>query len=190
MHLFLFVFLETNFVLFCFTDGMIVSHFPYGPTAYFSLHNVGLRHDIENRGTVSEQYPHLIFDNFSSTLGARVKNILKFLFPVPKPESQRAMTFSNSHDFISFRHHVYQKYGHNKVELMEVGPRFEMKCKFTRPFFLVPDWLVKQYFLSSFFSYLFLLVYQITLGTVDIAEADKEWVYRPYMNTTKKRDFL
>jgi U3 small nucleolar ribonucleoprotein protein IMP4 len=25
-------------------DGMIVSHFPYGPTAYFSLHNVVLRH--------------------------------------------------------------------------------------------------------------------------------------------------
>jgi len=141
-------------------DGMIISHFPYGPTAYFSLHNVVLRHDIQNRGTVSEQYPHLIFDNFNSSLGERTKSILKYLFPVPKPDSQRVMTFSNSHDFISYRHHVYQKFGHNKVELMEVGPRFEMK------------------------------LYQITLGTIDITEADKEWVARPYMNTSKKRDFL
>lgn len=164
---------------------MIISHFPYGPTAYFSLHNVGLRHDIENRGTVSEQYPHLIFDNFSSNLGARAKNILKFLFPVPKPESQRTMTFSNAHDFISFRHHVFQKYGHNKVELMEVGPRFEMKC--TRPLFSL---VFACHFLDVNFPLFSILVYQITLGTVDIAEADKEWVYRPYMNTAKKRDFL
>lgn len=139
-------------------DGMIVSHFPYGPTAYFSLHNVGLRHDIENRGTVSEQFPHLVFDNFSSPLGARVKNILKFLFPVPKPESQRCMTFSNAHDFISFRHHVYQKYGHNKVELMEVGPRFEMKREsFTFLFVILRLFLTKM---SLFFLLFFLLLFQ------------------------------
>ena len=34
-------------------------------------------------------------------------------------------------------------------------------------------------------------VYQLILGTVDTADtADVEWVYRPYMNTTKKRKFL
>jgi len=115
---------------------MIVSHFPYGPTAYFSLHNVVLRHDIENRGTVSEQYPHLIFEEFNSKLGERVKNILKYLFPVPKPDSHRTLTFANSHDFISFRHHVFQQYGNKKVELMEVGPRFEMKCYFS--YFIYP----------------------------------------------------
>lgn len=53
-------------------DGMIISHFPYGPTAYFSLHNVVLRHDIKDQGTVSEAFPHLIFENFNSKLGARV----------------------------------------------------------------------------------------------------------------------
>jgi len=31
---------------------------------------------------------------------------------------------------------------------------------------------------------------QIKLGTVDQAEAQIEWVIRPYMNTTKKRKFL
>jgi len=108
-------------------DGMVVSHFPYGPTAYFSLHNVGLRHDIDDRGTVSEQYPHLIFDKFNSKLGDRIKSILKFLFPVPKEDSKRVMTFANTNDFVSFRHHVYQQTGPKSVELMEVGPRFELK---------------------------------------------------------------
>jgi U3 small nucleolar ribonucleoprotein protein IMP4 len=140
-------------------DGMIVSHFPYGPTAYFTLNNVVLRHDIPDRGTVSEAYPHLIFNNFTTNLGTRVSNILKYLFPVPKDDSKRVITFANDSDFISFRHHVYYKIGQD-IQLAEVGPRFEMK------------------------------LYEIKLGTADITEADVEWTYRPYMNTTKKRDFL
>ncbi|KAI9205687.1 anticodon-binding protein [Polychytrium aggregatum] len=140
-------------------DGMVVCHFPYGPTAYFSLHNVALRHDIDNRGTVSEQFPHLIFNNFNSKLGNRIQNILKYLFPVPKEDSKRVMTFSNESDFISFRHHVFYK-AQDEVNLVEVGPRFEMRA------------------------------YEIRLGTVDIAEADIEWVWRPYQRTAKKRDLL
>ncbi|KAL7326065.1 snoRNA-binding rRNA-processing protein imp4, variant 2 [Mucor circinelloides] len=111
-------------------DGMIVSHFPYGPTAYFSLHNVVLRHDIKDQGTVSEAFPHLIFENFNSKLGARITNILKFLFPVPKDDTKRVMTFCNDNDYISFRHHVYVKAA-NQVELAEVGPRFEMRRKWS-----------------------------------------------------------
>lgn len=140
-------------------DGMIVSHFPYGPTAYFTLNNVVLRHDIPDRGTVSEAYPHLIFHNFTTKLGTRVSNILKYLFPVPKEDSKRVITFANDSDFISFRHHVYYKVDRD-IQLAEVGPRFEMK------------------------------LYEIKLGTADITEADVEWTYRPYMNTTRKRDFL
>lgn len=38
---------------------------------------------------------------------------------------------------------------------------------------------------------LFVTVYQIILGTIEnVDTADTEWVYRPYMNTTKKRKFL
>ncbi|KAJ3215213.1 snoRNA-binding rRNA-processing protein imp4 [Dinochytrium kinnereticum] len=137
-------------------DGLVISHFPYGPTAYFSLHNVVLRHDIPDRGTVSEQFPHLIFNNFNTKLGLRVQNILKYLFPVPKEESKRVMTYSQENDFISFRHHVFAQSGKD-VELMEVGPRFEMRA------------------------------YEIKLGTVDIAStADTEWVHRPYSNAAKK----
>jgi hypothetical protein len=54
-------------------------------------------------GQVSEEYPHLIFDAFDTALGRRLKNILRFLFPVPKPDSKRVMTFANRNDYISFR---------------------------------------------------------------------------------------
>lgn len=91
--------------LFTFVDAMIVSHFPHGPTVFFTLNNVQLRHDIGSyqNSTVSEQYPHLIFENFTSKLGGRVRDVLKHLFPVPKEDSKRVMTFANENDFISFR---------------------------------------------------------------------------------------
>lgn len=141
-------------------DGLIVCHLPYGPTAYFTLANTVMRHDIPDVGKMSEAYPHLIFNNLSSKLGQRVTNILKYLFPVPKDDTRRVITFANEEDYISFRHHIYKKV-EKTVELTEVGPRFEMK------------------------------LYQIILGTLDMTDsADVEWVYRPYMNTAKKRRFL
>jgi len=63
-------------------DGIIVSHMPYGPTAYFGLSNVVLRHDLKDKvDPVSEAYPHLIFDNFSTKIGDRITSILKHMFP-------------------------------------------------------------------------------------------------------------
>ena len=67
---------------------MIVTHFPYGPTAYFGIMKAALRHDITRHkteddtyslSTVSQVYPHLIFDNFGSRLGGRV---CLFFFPL------------------------------------------------------------------------------------------------------------
>ncbi|KAG1779826.1 Brix-domain-containing protein [Suillus placidus] len=142
-------------------DAMIVSHFPHGPTVYFTLHNVALRHDIGSykSSTVSEQYPHLIFEEFTSKLGGRVRDVLKFLFPVPKEDSKRVMTFSNDGDFISFRHHVFVKVVRD-VQLAEVGPRFEMKP------------------------------YEIRQGTIEQTEAEREWVLAHYAKTAKKRSLL
>lgn len=110
-------------------DALVVSHFPHGPTVLFTLHNVVLRHDVASgsTSTVSEQYPHLVFDGFKSKLGERVKNVLKYLFPVPKEDSKRVMTFANEGDFVAFRHHVFIKTSHKEVQLAEVGPRFDMR---------------------------------------------------------------
>ena len=142
-------------------DGLIVSHLPYGPTAYFGLSNVVLRHDLKDKvDPVSEAFPHLIFDNFSTKIGDRITQILKHLWPMPKVDSKRIVTYANRDDFISFRHHVYRKADHKSVETKELGPRFELKP------------------------------YQICLGTVDQANAQKEWVLRPYMNTSKNKTHL
>lgn len=130
-------FLSDLFIIFPFlklTDGLVVCHLPFGPTAYFTLYNVVMRHDVPDIGTMSEAFPHLIFHNFTTRLGKRVSieqtfihvvllcffigcvysnnsnnlvtqvsSILKYLFPVPKEDSRRVITFANQEDFISFR---------------------------------------------------------------------------------------
>merc|ERR1719361_982767 len=145
-------------------DGMILCHLPYGPTAYFSLKDVIARHDLPKDGlaNVSEQSPHLIFNNFSTLLGERVTRIVKYLYPVidekHKAKIRRVISYSNVNDFILFRHHIYRKVNQNQdVDLIEVGPRFTMR------------------------------LYQIKLGTIDMKEAQTEWVLRPHMNTAWKR---
>ncbi|KAL1419300.1 hypothetical protein MTO96_005384 [Rhipicephalus appendiculatus] len=104
--------------------------------------------------------PHLIFHNFKTRLGKRVVNILKYLFPVPKEDSHRVVTFANQDDYISFRHHTFKKEGKD-YQLQEVGPRFELKL-----------YEIKLGTLDA------------------AAALDVEWSLRPYMNTAKKRRFL
>mmetsp|Transcript_2040 Transcript_2040/g.8999 ORF Transcript_2040/g.8999 Transcript_2040/m.8999 type:complete len:87 (-) Transcript_2040:58-318(-) len=53
--------------------------------------------------------------------------ILKHLFPVPKPDAKRVITFANNSDFISLRHHNYRR-EEGGIALTEVGPRFELRC--------------------------------------------------------------
>lgn len=89
-------------------DGLVICHLPYGPTAYFNMTDIVMRHDIPDIGTMSEQYPHLIFHNFKTKLAERTMSILKYLFPVPKEDSKRVMTFANHDDYICFRHHTYK----------------------------------------------------------------------------------
>lgn len=141
-------------------DGLVVCHLPYGPTAYFNMTDIIMRHDIPDLGTMSEQYPHLIFHNFKSKLGERTMNILKYLFPVPKEDSKRVITFANHDDYICFRHHTYRTVD-RQVELSEVGPRFQLRL-----------YEIKLGTLDN------------------AEAADTEWALRPYMNTAHKRRFM
>ncbi|XP_036160125.1 U3 small nucleolar ribonucleoprotein protein IMP4-like [Myotis myotis] len=141
--------------------GFTVSHLPFGPTAYFTLCNVLMQHDIPDLGTVSEAKPHLIIHGFSPRLGKQVSDILRYLFPVSKEDSHRVITFANQNDYNSFQHHVYRKTKHCNVQLTEVGPHFELK------------------------------LYMIRLGTLEQdATEDVEWLWHPYTNTAHKRVFL
>lgn len=141
-------------------DSLVICHLPHGPTARFTILNTVLRHDIPDVGTMPQEYPHLIIHNFKSKLGQRVVNILKYLFPVPKEESKRAVTLINHEDLILFRH--YQSYKEEKrIKVKELGPRFELKLYEIKRGTLDED-----------------------------AVADVEWCLRPYTNTAKKQRFL
>lgn len=148
--------------------AMTVSHFPHGPTASFTLHNVVMRHEIPEalRGTVSEAYPHLIFEGFSTKLGKRVVRILQHLFP-PRDHftsraklSSRVIIFANRDDWIEMRHYVYVQTSKENVELSEVGPRLTMR------------------------------LFEIRRGTLEDKEAHAEWQLRQYTRTAKKKTFL
>jgi len=148
-------------------DGMVVCHLPFGPTAYFGLSNVVLRHDIGDKrevGTVSGAYPHLVFDGFHGKLGDRLKTVLRHLFPPPTKQDDtekkgRVVTFANmaKDDYISFRHHAYSKTGEGVkgIDLVEKGPRFEGR------------------------------LYQLKLGTLADRHAENEYVLRSYINSSK-----
>ncbi|KAL8805171.1 MAG: hypothetical protein Q9182_002153 [Xanthomendoza sp. 2 TL-2023] len=148
--------------------ALTVSHLPHGPTASFSLHNVLLRHDLPlpSRGTVSESYPHLIFENFTTPLGKRVVQILKHIFPPREAATtnqkvgSRIVTFKNIEDSIEVRHHVFVRTGYQSVELAEVGPRMTMRC------------------------------FEIRGGTIESKAGDTEWALNQYTRTARKKDYL
>lgn len=147
--------------------ALSISHLPHGPTVSFSLHNVVLRLDIPNslRGTVSESYPNLIFEGFTTPLGQRVVKVLKHLFP-PKPtvttkaKSGRIVTFKNIDDAIEVRHHVYVRTSYDSCELSEVGPRMTMR------------------------------LFEIRGGTLENKDGDVEWHLNQYTRTSRKKDYL
>lgn len=141
-------------------DNIVVCHLPHGPSVFFNISNLVMRHDVPDIGHASEQKPHLIFHNFKSNLGIRVMKTLKHIFPVPKPNSKRVITFANHDDFISFRHHTYD-FINKELVLNEVGPRFQLKL-----------YQIKLGTID------------------EICAADTEWILRPYMNTSVKRRFL
>ncbi|KAK3685886.1 anticodon-binding protein [Podospora appendiculata] len=147
--------------------AMTISHFPHGPTLMCSLHNVVLRADVPRsiKGTVSESFPHLIFEGFTTKLGLRLVKILKHMFPPRDPNTSkiagnRVITFVNQDDCIEVRHHVFVKTSYDSVELSEVGPRFTM-----RPF-------------------------SITMGTLENKDADVEWHLNQYTRTSRKKNYF
>eukprot|EP01060_Flectonema_neradi_P025910 TRINITY_DN3476_c0_g1_i3.p1 TRINITY_DN3476_c0_g1~~TRINITY_DN3476_c0_g1_i3.p1 ORF type:complete len:287 (+),score=48.15 TRINITY_DN3476_c0_g1_i3:55-915(+) len=105
---------------------IVISHLPLGPTVHIGIHGTVLRHDIEGCGPMSQQLPHLAFENFTTPLGIRLKSVLQNLFPVPRKDSTRLISFDNHSGYVSFRQHTFNKTG-KQVDLTEIGPRFEMR---------------------------------------------------------------
>lgn len=128
-----------------------VCHLPFGPTAHFTISNVVMRADLpEKPAHMSQANPNLIFHAFDATLGLRFQTILKNLFPIASPKTNRVLAFVNDgNDLIHFRHHTFESSSTfrkfkqkdpaldnmtlaekqalmQRLELDEVGPRFSL----------------------------------------------------------------
>ena len=139
-------------------DGLVVCHLPLGPTTYFTLSNCVLRHDIDAPPPFSSDAPpHLVFHDFDD--GKRLAKRLKTVLQClfPVPKAD-AKRVCTFYNAADRISFRHHTYERDgpDVHLTELGPRFEMTP------------------------------YMIKLGTLDQADADVEWVLRPYMNSAKK----
>jgi U3 small nucleolar ribonucleoprotein protein IMP4 len=173
-------------------DALIVSHLPYGPTAFFTLSSVVMRHDIADRGTVSGAYPHLILDGFSSPIGKRFATILQHLFPIPKEDSKRVITFANRSDTISFRHHTYTKSRTPSAAAAAAAAASAASASAEAASAAAGGGGGggEDIVLTEVGPRMEMTPFQIKLGTLDQTEAETEWVLRPYMRTAAKRKAL
>ncbi|CAD7966563.1 unnamed protein product [Amoebophrya sp. A25] len=178
-------------------DGLIISHLPYGPTAYFGMKNVVLRHDLsEKPDNMSEAAPHLCFHNFDSKFGQRVATILKALFPPPAPLGNRVMTFANHRDTIHFRHYNYGDKRGSSNNGEEDGSASSSATKLaTKKRKLMNNAVAnnngmreQDVDLREVGPRFSLQLYRVELGTLEMKDAKVEWVLRPYFN--KQKDVL
>eukprot|EP00920_Eleutheroschizon_duboscqi_P014138 GHVT01032982.1.p1 GENE.GHVT01032982.1~~GHVT01032982.1.p1 ORF type:complete len:369 (+),score=86.90 GHVT01032982.1:88-1107(+) len=183
-------------------DGLVVCHMPHGPTVYFSMSDVVLRHDLPDKpATMPQVTPHLIFENFSSPLGERISSVLRFLFPPTKPDSQRLMCFVNDADRILFRHHTWaydkstpEERGAEAADDKPEQPRDarpaggrkkrtttggseEVSSSTPSP---------SSFDLVEVGPRFTLRPYRVELGTADMRDVEVEWALRSFQNTKKE----
>ncbi|KAH9386249.1 U3 small nucleolar ribonucleoprotein IMP4 [Nematocida major] len=138
-------------------SSLIISHLPHGPTTYFSIHHP----KIDMDDPTSTATPAIVFDNFTTPLGLRVKRILSSLFPPlpPREKPKRIVSFVNREDSILFTQYK-STFKKGEVDLEKISPQFTLK------------------------------LYEIRAGTLDMSYAEKEFVFRPYLNTARKKFYL
>lgn len=145
-------------------DGMLITHLPMGPTAYFKLSSFQKGSTIAGHGKPTSHIPEIILNNFTTRLGRRVGRFLGALFPHnPELEGRQVVTFHNQRDFIFIRHHRYiyrQESEKIRARLQELGPRFTLKLR----------WLQEGSFNTQFGEY--------------------EWVFKRQTMDKSKRRFM
>ena len=114
-------------------NGILVTHLPTGPTAFFRLSSFQEGSTIPGHGRPTSHIPELILNNFVTRLGRRTGRFLGSLFPhQPQFEGRQVVTFHNQRDFIFVRHHRYiyrKEKDKTRARLQELGPRFTLKLK-------------------------------------------------------------
>lgn len=114
-------------------NGLLITHLPIGPSAFFKLSSFQAGFTIPGHGRPTSHIPELILNNFGTRLGRRTGRFLGSLFPhEPQFEGRQVVTFHNQRDFIFVRHHryVYRKEkDKTRARLQELGPRFTLKLR-------------------------------------------------------------
>jgi len=122
-------------------NSMLISHLPYGPTAYFKVSNFTSANDIPFTGQPTSHIPELNLHGFGTRLGHRVGRFLGGMFPHnAELQGRQIVTFHNQRDFIFVRHHRYMfaegkeaikdsKKKKTVAKLQELGPRFTLKMR-------------------------------------------------------------
>ncbi|XP_041985506.1 U3 small nucleolar ribonucleoprotein protein IMP4-like [Aricia agestis] len=136
-------------------DSLVICHLPYGLTTSFTLSGVIMHSDMPVVAQMSDQTPHIVFNNFRSFLSMKIMSILQYLLPDTNMDSQRVITFTHEDGYISFRQHTHKQDG-DHVKRRESGPRFQLK-------------LIEMKF--------------ETPEALDAA--DEDWILRPYLNTNQ-----
>ena len=200
--------------------GMVVCHLPYGPTAFFGLFNVVLRHDVEltasgrAAGVPLQTRPHVIADGFTTPLGQRVLTILRALLPPFQPpaasgavaspdDGKRVVTLANRDDYISFRHHAYtirrrsKRTADDAQRSAEGGGDDQGSDKDedgddeSASATTTSEHGRSVVELTEIGPRFELRPFQIVLGTIDsLRTADVEWALSVHTNTAKKRRVL
>ncbi|KAI6647263.1 Brix domain containing protein [Oopsacas minuta] len=136
-------------------NGILFTHLPSGPTAYFKLSSLRRGQSIKHHGRSTPHYPELILNNFTTRIGHTIGRIFAAIFP-QKPDftGRQAVTFHTQRDYIFFRRHRYIFRNKKKVSLQELGPRFTLRLQ----------WIQKGTFDTKYGEYLW-LYHRKTMGT-------------------------
>ncbi|RUS21632.1 anticodon-binding protein [Endogone sp. FLAS-F59071] len=141
-------------------NAITMIHLPDGPTAYFKLSSITLSKDIQGHGRTSSHKPELILNNFNTRLGHTVGRMFTALFP-HVPEFQGRQVCT----FHNQRDFIFfRRHRYVFKDTNKVGLQ-ELGPKFT----LKLKWLQK--------------------GTLD-RQGEYEWVFKPEMETSRRRFFL
>eukprot|EP01068_Selenidium_serpulae_P008295 Selendium_serpulae@DN4947_c0_g1_i2.p1 len=167
-----------------------------------------MRHDLPQRpDNISEAPPHLIFHNFTTNLGKRTSDILRYLFPPSKETTTKIATFVNSHDTIYFRHYTWanaralaaaarkkdgEAAGEDKTDRQADEPSrggaleselFKHSASGVKASTL-PE-AVDDVDLHEIGPRMGMRLYRIDLGTFDQKDLESEWTLRPFFNSQK-----
>ncbi|KAI5191906.1 U3 small nucleolar ribonucleoprotein IMP4 [Nematocida minor] len=116
---------------------------------------------IDTEEPISTAVPAVVFDNFTTPLGKRVQRILSSLFPALTPREKPKRVVS----FINREDSIL--FTHFKTSFTKGEPSLQKQS---------PQFTLK--------------LYEIRAGTLDMTYAEKEFVFRPYLNTARKKLYL